>query len=98
MSWPYQVDGVDVFRLPPEGYEVDFDNPRSQKVLDHYLIFGIGAPLAFVALLQRFYTKLYLSKGLQVDDGMLPHFSLPVSHDGILTNICRSIHVSRMGR
>lgn len=71
MSWPYQVDGVDVFRLPPEGYEVDFDNPRSQKVLDHYLIFGIGAPLAFVALLQRFYTKLYLSKGLQVDDAFM---------------------------
>jgi hypothetical protein len=68
-SWPYQVDGVDVFRLPPEGYVVNFDNPKQQKVLEHYLIFGIGAPIAFVALMQRFYTKLFLSKGLQIDDG-----------------------------
>lgn len=68
-SWPYQVDGVDVFRLPPEGYVVDFANPKQQKVLEHYLIFGIGAPIAFVALMQRFYTKMFLSKGLQIDDG-----------------------------
>lgn len=71
-SWPFQVDGVDVFRLPPDGYVVDFANPKQQKVLDHYLIFGIGAPIAFVALLQRFYTKMFLSKGLQIDDGKLP--------------------------
>lgn len=74
MAWPYQVNGVDVFRLPPDDYVVDFDNPKQQKVLEHYLVFGIGAPLAFLALLQRFYTKQYLSKGLQVDDGMpSPH-------------------------
>lgn len=78
MAWPYQVDGVDVFRLPPEGYEVDFDNPKSQKVLEHYLIFGIGAPLAFVALMQRYYTKLFLSKGLQIDDGKSSGTSMQV--------------------
>ncbi|KAH7129265.1 hypothetical protein EDB81DRAFT_907337, partial [Dactylonectria macrodidyma] len=64
------LDGVEVFRLPPEGYVVDFAHPKQQKVLDHYLIFGIGGPLAFIALLQRYYTKIFLSKGLQVDDGM----------------------------
>ena len=68
MSFTY--NGVDVFRLPPEDYPfaIDFDNPRQQKVMDHYLVFGIGGPLAFIALLQRYYTKIFLSKGLQMDD------------------------------
>jgi len=65
-------NGTTVFRLPPNGtettYVVDFDNPQQQKVLDHYLVFGIGGSLAFVALLQRYYTKMFLSKGLQMDD------------------------------
>ncbi|KAF7563381.1 hypothetical protein G7046_g711 [Stylonectria norvegica] len=65
------VNGTEVFRLPPPGYVVDFDHPEQQKVLDHYLIFGIGGPLALVALLQRYYTKIFLSKGLQVDDGFM---------------------------
>lgn len=65
------VDGVEVIRLPPDGYVVDFAHPQQQKVLDHYLVFGIGGPLAFIALLQRYYTKIFLSKGLQVDDGTL---------------------------
>ncbi|KAH7139820.1 hypothetical protein B0J13DRAFT_596808 [Dactylonectria estremocensis] len=65
------LDGVEVFRLPPEGYIVDFAHPKQQKVLDHYLIFGIGGPLAFIALLQRYYTKIFLSKGLQVDDASI---------------------------
>lgn len=69
-SFP-KIDGVEVFRLPPEGYVVDFDHPKQQKRLDHFLIFGIGGPLALIALLQRYYTKIFLSKGLQVDDGMI---------------------------
>ncbi|KAH6974239.1 hypothetical protein BKA56DRAFT_645444 [Ilyonectria sp. MPI-CAGE-AT-0026] len=65
------VDGVEVIRLPPDGYVVDFAHPQQQKVLDHYLVFGIGGPLAFIALLQRYYTKIFLSKGLQVDDASI---------------------------
>ncbi|TDZ13380.1 Satratoxin biosynthesis SC1 cluster protein 4 [Colletotrichum spinosum] len=56
---------------PPPGVTVDFDHPRQQKVLEHYLIFGIGGTIAFVALCQRFYTKIHLSKGLQVDDAFM---------------------------
>lgn len=67
MEFP-TVNGVQVFRLPPPGYEVNFEHPRSNKVMEHYLIFGLMGPLAFVALLQRYYTKIFLSKGLQVDD------------------------------
>lgn len=63
------TNGVQTLVPPPEGYVVDFENPQQQKVLEHYLIFGILGPLAFIALLQRYYTKIFLSKGLQVDDG-----------------------------
>lgn len=54
--------------LPPAGVVPDFDHPEQNKRLAHFLVFGIGAPLAFLALCQRFYTKLFLSKGLQLDD------------------------------
>ncbi|KFY25433.1 hypothetical protein V493_04663 [Pseudogymnoascus sp. VKM F-4281 (FW-2241)] len=64
------VDGVTVLKLPPPGVTPDFDHPRQNLWLAHYLVFGIGAPLAFLALCQRIYTKLYLSKArrLQLDD------------------------------
>lgn len=62
------VDGVTVLTLPPKGYVVDFAHPQQQMVLEHYLIFGIGGALAFAALMQRFYSKIYLSQGLQIDD------------------------------
>ncbi|RSM19633.1 hypothetical protein CDV31_001520 [Fusarium ambrosium] len=66
------INGTEVFRLPPADYgPLDFDNPRQQKKLEHYLIFGLGAPLALIALLQRYYTKVFLSKGLQIDDVVL---------------------------
>lgn len=70
MSGFPEINGTQVLQLPPEGYVVDFDNPQQQKVLEHYLVFGIGGPLAFIALIQRYYTKVFLSKGLKVDDGM----------------------------
>ncbi|ENH67771.1 hypothetical protein FOC1_g10001242 [Fusarium oxysporum f. sp. cubense race 1] len=71
MSFP-SINGTEVFRLPPEGYVVDFDNPKQQYALEHYLIFGIGAPVAFIALLQRFYTKIRLRKKIEVDDYVFP--------------------------
>ncbi|CAG9988282.1 unnamed protein product [Clonostachys byssicola] len=61
-------NGVEVASLPPPGYEVDFDNRKQQKWLEHILIFCFMAPIALMALLQRFYTKIFLSKGLQIDD------------------------------
>lgn len=67
MEFPI-VNGVKVFSQPPEGYVVDFDNPKQQKVLEHYAIFAVFGTLAFIALCQRYYTKIWLSKGLQVDD------------------------------
>jgi hypothetical protein len=58
--------------LPPVGVVPDFDHPEQNKRLAHFLVFGIGAPLAFLALCQRFYTKLFLSHGLQLDDCEYP--------------------------
>lgn len=73
------TNGVTTFSKPPEGYVVDFDHPQQQKALEHYLLFGIGGTFAFVALLQRLYTKLYLHTGLQIDDRKFPSSSFPSS-------------------
>lgn len=62
------TNGVTTFIAPPPGVVPNFDHPQQQKWLEHYLVFAIGAPLAFLALCQRYYTKIYLSKGLQIDD------------------------------
>lgn len=62
-------DGVVTLLKPPEGYVVDFNNPRRNYVLEHYVVCGVGGTLAFLALAQRFYTKIFLLKGLLIDDG-----------------------------
>ncbi|KAM3428194.1 hypothetical protein NHJ13734_008693 [Beauveria thailandica] len=65
------VNGETVLMAPPDGVTPDFDNPRQNHRLQHYLAFGIGGPLALAFLCQRYYTKLYLSKGLQIDDAFI---------------------------
>ncbi|KFX89938.1 hypothetical protein V490_06755 [Pseudogymnoascus sp. VKM F-3557] len=83
------VNGVTVLELPPPGIVPDFDNPRQNQWLTHYLVFGIGAPLAFLALCQRFYTKLYLSKSksLQLDDFfMFLGWSMSIVTQAVLTH------------
>ncbi|TDZ39514.1 Satratoxin biosynthesis SC1 cluster protein 4 [Colletotrichum trifolii] len=65
------TNGVETFSKPPDGYVVDFDHPKQHLVLEHYLAFGIGGPLAFVTLLQRFYTKIWLANGFQMDDTLM---------------------------
>ncbi|KAI6514627.1 hypothetical protein MCOR05_011940, partial [Pyricularia oryzae] len=57
-----EVDGVTVFVLPPKGYTTDFENPAEQSALAHFLVFGIVGFLAFIALCQRMFTKVYLVK------------------------------------
>ena len=69
-------EGVTVFRLPPEGYAADFAHPRQHRNVEHYTIVGVGIPLASIALCQRFYTKIFLSRGLQLDDCMFSPFLL----------------------
>ncbi|OHE94965.1 hypothetical protein CORC01_09759 [Colletotrichum orchidophilum] len=65
------TDGIITVIKAPEGYRVDFEHPQQQKVLEHYLVFGILGPLAFLTLIQRFYTKFCLSDGLKIDDFLI---------------------------
>lgn len=44
------INGVTTFLTPPEGYDVDFDNPKSRHVLDQYLIFALLGSFAFFCL------------------------------------------------
>ncbi|KZL74142.1 integral membrane protein [Colletotrichum tofieldiae] len=78
------TNGVTTFIKAPMGYQVDFEHPQQQKVLEHYLVFGILGPLALLTLVQRFYTKVCLSDGLKVDDwsvsiGGLGHHAFEMS-------------------
>ncbi|KAM3479915.1 hypothetical protein MY5147_001435 [Beauveria neobassiana] len=75
-----------VLMTPSGGVTPDFDNPRQNHWLQHYLVFGIGGPLALAFLCQRYYTKLYLSKGLQIDDAfMFLAWIMSVATQAILT-------------
>lgn len=64
------TNGVTTFLSPPKGYVVDFEHPQQQSALGHYLVFGILGSLAFLCLIQRLYTKHYLTGPLMIDDGM----------------------------
>ncbi|KAF7554825.1 hypothetical protein G7046_g6707 [Stylonectria norvegica] len=65
------TDGVTTFLSPPEGYVVDFDHPRQQKQFQHYIICGILGSLALFCLVQRLYTKHFLTAGLKIDDALV---------------------------
>lgn len=67
MQFPV-TDGVTTFLPPPEGYEVNFDNPQSRYKIHHYLVFGILGPIALFCLAQRLYSKHFLATGLKIDD------------------------------
>ena len=68
---PFIVDGEVMFAHPPPDWPTDefsWRHPVRTAVQEHYLIFGIMGSLALIALCQRFYTKIFLSKGLSIDD------------------------------
>ncbi|WXC46438.1 hypothetical protein QX201_006137 [Fusarium graminearum] len=69
---PYPVtNGVTTFLPPPEGYVVDFDNPQKQDAIEHYLVFAILGPIAFLFLVQRLYTKYFILGSWKIDDGSI---------------------------
>lgn len=67
------VDGVPVLAFPPSDWDqpLSVDNPQRTMLLEHYLTFGIMAPIAFICLCQRFYVKHFISTGLSLDDGFM---------------------------
>jgi len=66
---PYLYNGVELVLPPPEGYVIDLENPQRSKVVEHYVVCAVGGTLAALAIAQRFYTKIFLLKGLHLDDG-----------------------------
>ncbi|KXJ93644.1 hypothetical protein Micbo1qcDRAFT_193051 [Microdochium bolleyi] len=65
------VNGVETLLAAPPGYVVNLENPQRSKVIEHYVVCGIGGTLAFLALAQRYYTKIFLLKGLHLDDAFM---------------------------
>jgi hypothetical protein len=65
------TEGVLTILPAPEGYAVDFDNPRRQAVPHAYYIAGVGTVLSLLMVAQRLYTKIFVTGKLQLDDGML---------------------------
>lgn len=64
------TDGATTFLEAPESYGVDFDNPQRQFHVALYAVVGVGNFLALLFMYQRLYTKIVLTKGLQLEDGM----------------------------
>ncbi|KAL1792577.1 hypothetical protein ACET3X_009084 [Alternaria dauci] len=65
------VNGVITAIPPPDGYEVNFANPRRRLLTEAYVIFTVENILAFVFLGQRLYTKIRLMKQFQIDDAFV---------------------------
>ncbi|KAI6370615.1 hypothetical protein MCOR25_004159 [Pyricularia grisea] len=62
------INGTLVAMAPPEGYVVDLANPQRILTPTAYWVYCIGMFLAFLFLLQRLYTKIFLMKMFNADD------------------------------
>ncbi|KAM5346656.1 hypothetical protein ACJ41O_009661 [Fusarium nematophilum] len=66
----FVVNGTTVVMPPPDGYEVDFENPQRQAVHEAYYVAGFGMAMSFLFISQRLYVKFFLTGGVQIDDNM----------------------------
>ncbi|RYP52370.1 hypothetical protein DL768_002481 [Monosporascus sp. mg162] len=73
MSTPpgFVTNGVITYLPAPEGYVVDFENPQRQYLIQIYSVAAVGNTLVLFFLSQRLYTKIFLARGLQIDDAFL---------------------------
>jgi hypothetical protein len=65
----FVTDGVITVLPAPEGYVVNFDDPRRNADIAAYWIFGVGFFLATLFLVQRLYVKIFIRRNLGLDDG-----------------------------
>lgn len=65
------VKGVVTLVPPPEGYDVNFENPKRNGDIACYWLTGVGSLLAILFLGQRLYVKTILRKQFRIDDGEL---------------------------
>jgi hypothetical protein len=66
--------GVVTFLAPPEGYEVDFENPQRNGDVACYWLTAVGSFLALLFLGQRLYVKAVVRRRLGLDDCVLRAF------------------------
>lgn len=62
------TDGVATLIPAPEGYKVDFDNPKRNGDITCYCVTGVGSFIALLFLAQRLYVRGVLRKRLKIDD------------------------------
>ncbi|CAO2653666.1 Nn.00g030770.m01.CDS01 [Neocucurbitaria sp. VM-36] len=79
------VNGTITMLPPPEGYVVDFANPRRRLVTETYVLFILENILAIIFLVQRLYTKIRLMRVFQIDDvTVILAWILSVATQGLL--------------
>ncbi|RSL76478.1 hypothetical protein CEP51_009934 [Fusarium floridanum] len=61
------VDGVSVLIPPPQGYVVNFKNPKQQCALAAYILWGSGTFVATLFFIQYLYVKLWLIRKWDVE-------------------------------
>ena len=92
MAFPI-VNGVEVLIPPPEGYEVDFDNPT----LDHSTVratiwlFALEYALSLVFFGQRVYTNAVLVRQFRLDDCMPVLFQQQTPCANKSRSLCRCL-------
>lgn len=53
----------------PDGYVVDFDNPQRIAVPEAYYVTAVTTFLGVLMIAQRLYTKIFIVRKVQLDDG-----------------------------
>jgi hypothetical protein len=66
------INGTQVAMAPPEGYQVDFDNPQRNMMAANYIVYAVGLILSAMFLGQKLFVKIHIQRGLGVEDCMLP--------------------------
>lgn len=73
-------NGVQTIIPAPEDYVVNFDNPKTQFVVQSYTIAAVEISLAFLFLAQRLYTKIAIMKQFQLEDCKFSFAASPINH------------------
>jgi hypothetical protein len=85
------TNGVTTLLPPPEGYEVNFDNPRRNGDVTCYILTSVGSFLAICFLGQRLFVKGIVRKRLTYDDGAFVVIGIPPQVANSIRSSCTSM-------
>jgi hypothetical protein len=85
------TNGVTTLLPPPEGYEVDFNNPRRNGDVTCYILTGVGSFLAICMLGQRLFVKGFVRKHFTYDDGAFTVTGIPTQVANSIRSSCFSM-------